>query len=174
MGADLEAAGFRSLVCNFALAGLMLMLSAVDGITAMKISLDYDPFPQEMARVLREHTKPEDKLIIYDASVRWGGEELFASGRHGFYVYDIEHVQGGHSSKGLRDLLNSDTDLAHLKSLGYNKIVLMSESPMQFAAQALSPGVKRRRLTYPASISPRVDAWPVVYQTEDILIKEIP
>jgi len=50
----------------------------------------------------------------------------------------------------------------------------LSESPMQFAAQALNPGMKRRRRLYPASISPRVDAWPTVYQTEDILIKEIP
>jgi hypothetical protein len=158
----------------FALAGLMLMLSAVDGITAMKISLDYDPFPQEMAKVLREHTKPEDKLILYDASVRWGGEELFASGRNGFYVYSIDNVQGGRSSKGLRDLLNSDTDLARLKSLGYNKIVLLSESPLYFAAQAINPNSKRMRFIYPASLSPKVDAWPVVYQTQDILIKEIP
>jgi hypothetical protein len=156
------------------LAAIALLFSAVDGITAMKISLTYDPFPQEMAQVLREHTTPQDKLILYDSSVRWGGEELFASGRHGFYVYGIDNVQGGRSSKGLRDLLNSDADLAHLKSLGYNRIVLFSESPLQFAAQAINPSGKRRRFTYPASISPRVDAWPVVYQTEDILIKEIP
>jgi len=158
----------------FTLAGVMLMFSAVDGITAMKISLDYDPFPVEMAQVLREHTKPEDKLIVYDASVRWGGEELFTSGRHGFYVFSIENVQGGRSNRGLRDLLNNEADLAHLKSLGYNKIVLLSESPLQFAAQAINPDAKRQRFTYPASISPKIDAWPVVYQSEDILIKEIP
>src|SRR5207253_400548 len=52
---------------GFALIGATLMLSAVDGLNAMKISLNYDPFPQEMAQVLREHTKPEDKLIIYDS-----------------------------------------------------------------------------------------------------------
>jgi hypothetical protein len=158
----------------FLLAGIMLIFSAADGLNAMKIPLDYDPFPQEMAQVLREHTKPTDKLIMFDSSVRWGGEELFASDRNGFYVYDVENVQGGCSSKGLRDLLNSDTDLARLKSLGYNRLVLLSESPTQFAAQALNPGMKRRRFIYPAHISPRVDAWPVFYQTEDILIKEIP
>ena len=158
----------------FLLAGVILIFSAIDGLNAMKIALSYDPFPQEMGRVLRQHTQPGDKLILFDSSVRWGGEELFASDRNGFYVYDINNVQGGCSSKGLRDLLNSDTDLARLKSLGYNRLVLLSESPMQFAAQALNPGMKRRRRLYPASISPRVDAWPTVYQTEDILIKEIP
>jgi hypothetical protein len=157
----------------FLLVGVMLVFSAVDGLIMMKIALNYDPFPQEMAQVLRERTTPADKLIMFDRSVRWGGQELFASDRKGFYVYDVENVQGGCSSKGLRDLLNSDADLARLKSLGYNKLVLLSESPMQFAAQALNPGVKRRRFLYP-NISPRVDAWPVVYQTEDILIKEIP
>jgi hypothetical protein len=141
-------------------------------LNAIKIAPDYDPFPQEMSRVLRQYTKPTDKLILYDSNVRWGGEELSAADRKGFYVYGIDNVQGGRSSKGLRDLLNSDTDLAHLKALGYNKLVLLSESPMQFAAQGLNG--KRRRFMYPASISPRVDAWPVVYQNEDILIKEIP
>jgi len=159
---------------TFLLAGGMLAFSAIDGLTAMKIQLAYDPFPQEMAQVLREKTLPTDKLILYDSSVRWGGEELFASDRHGFYVYGIDNVQGGNSSKGLRDLLNNDTDLARLKVLGYNKIVLLSESPMQFAAQAINPSGKRRRYTYPASISPRVDAWPVVFQDENIEIKEIP
>jgi hypothetical protein len=158
----------------FSLVGIALIFSSLDGLTAMKTPLDYDPFPQEMAQVLREHTSPNDKLIMFDTNVRWGGEELFASERNGFYVYGIDNIQGGHSSKGLRDLLNSDADLAHLKSLGYNRLVLLSQSPMQFAAQALNPGVNRRRFLYPASISPRVDAWPVVYQNEDILIKEIP
>ncbi len=71
-------------------------------------------------------------------------------------------------------MLDSDTDLARLKSLGYNKLVMLSESPLQFAAQALNPNLKRKRFTYPASVSPKVDAWPVVYQTEDIIIKDIP
>jgi hypothetical protein len=42
------------------------------------------------------------------------------------------------------------------------------------AVLAANPGSKRTRLCYPASISPAVDAWPVVYRSEDLLIKEIP
>ena len=152
----------------------MLVFSAIDGLNAMKISLDYDPFPQRMGLVLRQYTKPGDKLVMFDSSALWGGAELSASDRNGFYVFSIDNIQGGRSSKGLRDLLNSDADLARLKSLGYNKLVLLSESPLQFAAQTINPNAQRKRLTYPASISPRVDAWPVVYQNEDILIKEIP
>jgi hypothetical protein len=168
----LERTTHRALA--FVLVGVMLVFSAIDGLNAMKIPLDYDPFPLEMGQVLRQYTTPSDKLIMFDSIALWGGAELSASDRNGFYVFSIENVQGGRSSKGLRDLLDSDADLARLKSLGYNKLVLLSESPMQYAAQAINPDAKRRRFTYPASISPRVDAWPVVYQTEDILIKEIP
>jgi hypothetical protein len=76
--------------------------------------------------------------------------------------------------KGLRELLDSPEDLARLKSLGYNKIVLLSESPVRTAALAINPGSLRKRLSYPASVSPTVDAWPVVYRSDDLLIQEIP
>jgi hypothetical protein len=53
--------------------------------------------------------------------------------------------------------------------------VLVSESPVEFAAQAIDPGnYNRSRFFYPSTISPKVDAWPVVFRSEDILIKEIP
>lgn len=50
----------------------------------------------------------------------------------------------------------------------------MSESPAKFAAVAVNPGSSRQRFFYPATISQAVDAWPVLYRSEDILIKEIP
>ena len=45
-----------------ALAGLILIFSAVDGIVAMKVSLLYDPFKKNLANVIHEQTKPTDKL----------------------------------------------------------------------------------------------------------------
>jgi hypothetical protein len=76
--------------------------------------------------------------------------------------------------KGLCNLLNNEADLRRLKSLGYNKLVLLSESPVRVAISAVNPGSRKTREYYPASISRTVDAWPVVYRSEDILIKEIP
>jgi hypothetical protein len=86
----------------------------------------------------------------------------------------LETLAGGGGIKGLYDLLGSEADLRRLKSLGYNKLVLMSESPVQFAAQAVNPGSKYKRHTYPATISTTVDTWPEVYRSADICIKEIP
>ena len=155
------------------LAGLMLVFSAIDGGIAMKVALDYDPFPQEMASLVRAHTKPDDKLII-NGEANWGGEVLFRSGRKGLSVYSLENLKDLPTVKGLYALLTSPTDLGRLKALGYNKLVLLSESPVRFAVTAINPGSKRQRLHYPATLPGGADAWPVVYRSEDILIKDIP
>jgi hypothetical protein len=56
----------------------------------------------------------------------------------------------------------------------FNKLFLLSESPVRYAVEATNPGSQRKRIFYPATISPTVDAWPMVYRSEDILIREIP
>jgi hypothetical protein len=89
-------------------------------------------------------------------------------------VYGLAGLKGVATVKGLYELLGNETDLRRLKSLGYNKLVLMSESPVQVAVQLVNPGSKRERICYPAKISPAVDAWPVIYRSEDLIIKEIP
>jgi hypothetical protein len=155
------------------LTGAVLVLSAIDGLIAMKIGMFNDSFPRAMAPIIRQYTNPGDKLIVYSVTPMWGGEELSRSARKGFYVFSLDNLQGGSASKGLRDLLDSEEDMRRLKSLGYNKLVLLSESPVQFAVQAVNPGSQRRRVHYPEHISQKVDAWPVVYKSEDILIKQI-
>jgi hypothetical protein len=157
-----------------ALAGIGLVLSAVDGIVAMKIGVDYDGFPREMGLLIREHTRWDDKLIVYSESRVWGGEELFRAGRKGFYVQFLEGASTEPSVKGLRDLLSSPEDLKRLKALGYNKLVLISESPVRFAIEAVNPGSHRKRQFFPQHLSPMVDSWPVAYMSEDLVIKEIP
>jgi len=157
-----------------ALAGIGLALSTIDGIVTMKIGVDYDAFPGEMALLIRDHTKPEDKLIVYSESGVWGGEELFRAGRKGFYVQFLDGASTEPSVKGLRDLLGSLEDLGRLKLQGYNKLVLISESPVRFAIEAANPGSHRKRQFFPKHISARVDSWPVEYLSDDLLIKDIP
>ncbi len=156
------------------LAGAVLVGACVTGVLSMKIALQYDYYPEAMSAILREHTKPEDKLIFYKCDPHWGGEELFRSGRKGLSVMALRRSAAGPSPKGLFDLLENEADLQRLKSLGYNKLVMMSQSPVMFAVQAASPGRRMERTLYPQTVSAKVDAWPVVYRSEDILIKEIP
>jgi hypothetical protein len=152
-----------------ALVAAALVGSAIDGVITSKIAIYYDYFPKQVAELLCRYTGPEDKIILYGGD--WGGEELFRAGRRGFCVFKTESFQG---TKGLLELLTSEADLLRLKGLGYTRLVLMSESPVRFAAVAVNPGSQRKRMVYPASISPAVDAWPVLYQSEDLLIKQIP
>ena len=158
---------------RLALAGGVLVFSAIDGVITMKVAIHYDYYPQKIASLLQQYTKPEDKLI-FDYGGGWSNDELFRSGRKGLYVFSREGLKGVATVKGLYDLLGSEKDLRRLKSLGYNKLILMSESPVQEAIQLVNPGSQRQRICYPATISPTVDAWPVVYRSEDLLIKEIP
>jgi len=166
---QMPRAGWR-----LALAGLALVLSAVDGLVAMKISIFYDAYPAEMAAIIRQHTRSDDRLVIYKVDASWGGEELFRAGRRGFYVFGLENVQQAGTTRGLRELLDTKTDRHRLRELGYNKLVLISESPAWFAATAVNPGSQLRRELYPATLSSTVDNWPVVYRSEDLLIKDIP
>lgn len=161
---------------RFLLAAVVLIFSATEGIIAMKPAPDLDHYSQQMGIIIREHTRPGDKLILYDCGFHtWGDEKLFRSGRKGLCVQYLDPVPSDPNVKCLRELLDNETDLNHLKSLGYNKLVLVSESPVEFAAQAIDPGnYNQRRYCYPSTISPKVDSWPVVYRSEDIMIKEIP
>jgi len=157
-----------------ALTAVVLGFSAIDGIIAMKIAIDYDPFPKQISSLIRQHTQPTDKLVLYTCTQDWGGEQLFRSGRQGLCVMNYVSSSDNPTVKGLHELLTNDSDLSRLKQLGYTKLVMVSESPVRFAAEAINPGSKRRRQLYPQTISKIVDNWPVVYRSEDLLIKEIP
>jgi hypothetical protein len=137
----------------------LIGLSLLQGLMGMR-SLTYDPYPAKMADIIRQNTAPTDKLVIIGGG--WGGELLFRSGRQGLSAWD------GH-------IFDRPEDLAKLKSLGYNKFVVMAESPFQNAIQIINPGqADIPRKFYRDRLTAQVEQWPTVFQTEDILIKEIP
>lgn len=156
------------------LGGLALALGSIQGLTAMKLALDLDPYPKDVAAVIAKHTQPEDKLLLYQCDPTWGGEALFLSDRAGLSVIELEARPRGPAPKGLFDLLRQRDDLNRLKELGFNRLVLISESPVRHAVEAARPSRPRERRLYPASISPEVDDWPQVFRNTEVLIKEIP
>ncbi|MDB6109914.1 MAG: hypothetical protein JWR69_1664 [Pedosphaera sp.] len=101
-----------------------------------------------------------DKPLV--AGGGWGGEELFLANRQSLSIRDIA-------------LLADPANYHRLKTLGYTKLVMVSESPLQAATRALNPGEGGSpRETYRKSLMTIVQDWPPVYQDEDILIKELP
>jgi len=66
-------------------------------------------------------------------------------------------------------------DLNRLRALGYSKLVMLSESPLLADLQQTNPGGQNiQRISYKKSLTPIAEHWPTVFETEDILIKEIP
>ena len=159
---------------RWGLASLVLVFAAVDGLVTMRLPLYLDAYPREMSAIIREHTRPEDKLVLFSSDLNWGGEELFTSGRSGLSVIALRAGPRAPSPKGLLDLLENDADLKRLQELGYTKLVMISESPVRYAVRASNPGNREPRLKYPVTITSAVDAWPEAFRSEDIVIKEIP
>ena len=143
-------------------AGMVLLLSAVQGLIGLKIAQQYDPYPAKICALLRQYTAPADKIILLRGE--WGGRHLFCADRRGLTVQMPETLAR----------MCSGQDLRRLQELGFTKLVMLSESPLIAALQEVNPGGSYKRFHYPESVSPEVDAWRVVFRSEDIIIKEIP
>src|SRR4026207_332317 len=97
------------------LLSVVLVFSAIDGMIAMKVAIDYDYFPKEFSSLIRQNTQPTDKLILYTCTQNWGGEQLFRSGRNGLCVMNFESSPDNPTVKGLHELLLNDADRRRLK-----------------------------------------------------------
>jgi hypothetical protein len=138
---------------------VLIGLSLLQGLMGMR-SLTYDPYPAKMADIIRQHTAPADKLVIIGGG--WGGEELFRSNRQGLSVWSAH-------------IFDQPADFAKLKSLGYDKLVMVSQSPFNNAIQVVNPGQAGiPREMAKSSLTPLVESWPTDYESDDIIIKEIP
>ena len=147
---------------NLTVAGLcaVLFLSAVQGLMGIKIVLDYDPYPHSMARLIDQHTTPHDKLLI--AGGGWGGEMLFLSHRQGLTIDNTK-------------MLEDTQALQRLLALGYTKLVMISDSPLLHALEMIDPGaLNKQRPTYEENVTPVAEPWPILFQSPDILIKDLP
>lgn len=138
----------------------LLLLSSVQGLVGMEIVLDYDPYPQSVAEKVREHTTPEDKLLIQGGG--WGGNILILSGRRGLSIVDTR-------------ILENPATRDRLRTLGYTKLVMISESPLLHALQQTNPGsLSRKRLSYREALTSTAAAWPTIHESDDLLVKEFP
>jgi hypothetical protein len=143
----------------WAAAGL-LALCLVQGMMGMKVVLIADPYPHRIAGLIREHTSPQDKLLIEGGG--WGGGQLILSGRNGLSI-------------GNTQFLETPANLARIRQLGFTKLVMISESPLLTALQQINPGqTDQPRETYRKALTPVARDWETLLETDDLLIKEIP
>jgi hypothetical protein len=136
-----------------------MLTSTLQGLFGMEV-LFRDTYQQSVAKRLVEHTSPKDRLLVVEGG--WGGHSLFLSGRSGLSIWNTAFLE------------NKD-NLKRLQSLGFNKLVLFSESPLLAALQQNNPGNESyKRKTYEHALSESSRQWTTVYQDEDMAIKELP
>jgi hypothetical protein len=143
-----------------AFVGILLALSLIQGLMGMKITENFDPYSQKITAIVEKNTLPTDKLLIQGGG--WGGDILTLSNRTGLSIWGTKFIE-------------DPANLKKLKDLGYNKLVMISESPLMHAIQATNPRESsRKRQSYEQQRTKVVENWPVMYQTEDIIIQYIP
>lgn len=143
-------------------AGLLsvVFLAAVQGLIGIEVTLGYDPYPQKIAAILREHTSPDDKLLIQNGG--WGGDLLILSDRRGLTIDEPK-------------ILEDSAQRQHLLALGFNKLVLISESPLLNALQQTNPGsLSRERLSWREVFPPVAEPYETVFDSPDVIIKKLP
>jgi len=138
---------------------VIAFLGVLQGLIGLE-SIHQDPYPASVAQRLREHTSPEDRLLIVEGG--WGGNFLFLSERRGLSIWNAGFLEKG-------------DNLRRLRELGYNKLVLISESPLLTALQMTNPGgADYRRRSHADAMSLKAEAWPSIHADADLLIKELP
>jgi hypothetical protein len=138
---------------------LTLAMSTAQGLAGAHVVLFQDDYMYALAQAIQEHTRESDKLFMYGGDLT--GELLVLSNRNGLSAYDLK-------------LLDHPATYERLKSLGFTKVVMVSESPLVAAIKRSTKiHLDLYRLTYHAAETPTVEHLPTVLQNEDILIKEL-
>jgi len=142
-----------------ALAGVILVLALFQGLIYGKL-FTFDNYPSAIAKAIRDHTAPRDRLVVINGG--WGGDELIGSGRNGLSMWTA-------------GAFDDAEKYAQLKKLGFDRMVIVSESPFQNAINIISPGQSGiPRVMAKTFVTPLVASWPTVYASDDLIIKEIP
>ncbi len=145
---------FRSI-----LPAILLLFALIQGLMGMKI-LTTDNYPAQMAEIIRKNTSETDKLVMVGGG--WGGEEFIRSGRSGLTAWNAS-------------IFDNPVNTAKLKSLGFNKLVMISESPFQNAIEVITPGKANTPRTWWRDLATvQVEGWPSIFQSDEIVIKNIP
>ena len=142
--------------------GLILITFAAlfQGLIGMKVVQQFDPYPIEIAKKIENYTTKEDRILIIGGG--WGGDMLFRAKRRGLSIW---------STKFLED----PASLKKARGLGYNKLVVIRESPLLVALQMANPaGSDYSAEPFSKNISPVMAHWPSLHQDEQLMVREIP
>ena len=146
-----------------------LAASLIQSLEAAHFKAAFDPYYQEIGRLIDAHTSPNDRFIIWGTN--WGQPFLFTH-RQGFT---------GGLNLDANGWINDPQKLKRIKQLGYTKIVLINPSPLTMALASLSTHVHNDAdsgdfgmQNLPEHLPSVAKDWPVVFDSPQILIVQIP
>lgn len=138
----------------------ILFLALIQGWIGMEMVMQFDPYRKQIAAQIAANTNPSDKLLIVGGG--WGGDQLILSKRQGLSIWNAK-------------FLEDPQILGKLKELGYNRLVLISQSPLLHSLMVTNPGGgTQKREVYQTALSPIAQDWPIVIENADIQIRKIP
>ena len=144
--------------CSIGLA-FVIFGALFQGLIGMKVVLQFDFYPQRIAKLIQDHTVPEDRLLI--AGGGWGGEALFRAKRQGLSIWNTQ-------------FLEDSANLKKARELGFTKLVVVRESPLLVALQKTNPGeTDYSGEPFSRFLSPIATRWPPLYEDEQLMIREI-
>jgi hypothetical protein len=160
--AELEPALWRILKFKMPLCtGIYLavaLVSLAQGLQGVHINTFLDRYPIEIATSINQHTAPHDKLVL------WGG---------GWNMPLLRMTNPGLSIQNW-DYINDATKLGRLKELGYNRLVLINNSPLLTAVNTASGGGDIVQRDLPAEVPTVARRWKVLHSSSSLLILDIP
>lgn len=142
--------------------GVMLVWLAAlfQGLVDKRIALQFDPYPEQIAKKIKEQTNSSDRLLI--AGGGWGGDILFRAQRDGLSIWNTQFLENARNAEKAR-------------SMGFGKLVIVRESPLLAALRKTNPGGGDYSADpYAHYLSPVADSFPLIYQDEQLMIRDIP
>jgi hypothetical protein len=141
---------------------ITLVASLAETYMAIHFNLLFDPYQQEIARVIQQHTAPDEKIVVW--GMIWGDP---------FLRSDRQGLTGGLvlDSSGW---INDPEKLNRLKQLGYKKIVLINFSPFIVALTSVTGEHGEEIVDLHQHLPAVARNWPVVFDDPRILIIRIP
>jgi len=134
--------------------------SLFQGMIGREVVGQFDPYPKQVAEVVAQHTVPTDRLLVVGGG--WGGDILQRSSRSGLSIWDTKN-------------LDEPAWYQEAISKGFNKVVIILDSPLLVALQKTNPGMATfERKSFEHFLSPAARGLRVVFKDENVLILSLP
>lgn len=134
--------------------------SLFQGMIGREVVGQFDPYFKQVAEVVAQHTVPTDRLLVVGGG--WGGDILQRSRRSGLSIWDTKN-------------LDEPAWYQEAISKGFNKVVIILDSPLLVALQKTNPGMATfERKSFEHFLSPAARGLRVVFKDENVLILSLP